>query len=230
MSKRLSFENKNFLRIFLLLFWVSALTIFGYLLYSRGVGFFDIQKIAFTHWYLAIGIFMAVHFFRPLLFVPDSILLVTGSAVFGPFYGWILGYLGEIFAALSAFWTARMFGRKVVEHTHQKFIHNLDKVLTKHGLLALITLRILPFVYFDLVSSAAGLSGMKFRTYIWANAIGLIPALTVFVFIGASITDPELLTPALIAVGLLGVAIVVIRMFKPDIFELGTHHYKKHTR
>jgi uncharacterized membrane protein YdjX (TVP38/TMEM64 family) len=55
---------------------------------------------------------------------------------------------------------------------------------SKYGFKVVLTARLLPFISFDFISYAAGLSTMKVRSFILATGIGMLPATIVYTVFG----------------------------------------------
>jgi uncharacterized membrane protein YdjX (TVP38/TMEM64 family) len=54
----------------------------------------------------------------------------------------------------------------------------------KYGKWAVLIARLLPFVSFDIVSYAAGLTAMGWWEFIWATGLGQLPATLVYSYVG----------------------------------------------
>ena len=90
--------------------------------------------------------------------------------------------------AALCFYIARILGRDVVEKlTGKKALAATDEFFTRFGKHTIIVCRLLPFVSFDLVSYAAGLTSMRFWGFFWATGIGQLPATIVYSYFGGSL-------------------------------------------
>ena len=81
---------------------------------------------------------------------------------------------------LPAFY--RQFLKKILKH-HKGFEY-IDRISSKYGFRVILTARLLPFISFDFISYAAGLSTIKVRSFILATGIGMLPATIVFTIFG----------------------------------------------
>jgi uncharacterized membrane protein YdjX (TVP38/TMEM64 family) len=52
-------------------------------------------------------------------------------------------------------------------------------------------LRLIPLVSFDAISYAAGLSSIRFRAFLLATALGMMPGTFAFVYVGGSGSGPR---------------------------------------
>jgi len=119
------------------------------------------------------------------------------AVLFGPFIGWIYTYIGENLSATVAFFAARYFGRNFVKENENAFIQKYDKKLKTNGFETVLILRLIPLFPFDFVNYASGLSSIKYRHYIFATLLGVIPGLTAYIFLGGSLTNPYLIIPTI---------------------------------
>ena len=140
--------------------------------------------------------FIVIYTIRPLIFFPTSILTPLAAVLFGPMSGWIYTYIGENFSAALAFWTARYFGGGASDKFNA--LKRFDDKVNETPLIATLFLRMVPVFPFDFVNYGLGLSKMKFRWYLTGTMIGVIPGLTAYIFLGASLMDLRFLIPTII--------------------------------
>lgn len=62
-----------------------------------------------------------------------------------------------------------------------------DKFFDKYGKYAILIARLLPFISFDAISYAAGLTEMSFWAFFWATGVGQLPATIVYSILGQNI-------------------------------------------
>ena len=80
---------------------------------------------------------------------------------------------------------ARFYGRSVVEKfTTRSALREVDVFFERYGKWAVLIARLLPFVSFDVVSYAAGLTSMGFWEFFWATGLGQLPATLVYSYVG----------------------------------------------
>jgi uncharacterized membrane protein YdjX (TVP38/TMEM64 family) len=73
--------------------------------------------------------------------------------------------------------------------------------LTRHGFLAVLYLRLVPVLPFNVLNYAVGVSGVRRWEYVVATALGIVPGAFAPSALGASLDDPTS-TQFLVAVGL----------------------------
>lgn len=87
------------------------------------------------------------------------------------------------------FYIARFLGRDVVERICTKgALASIEEFFEKHGKKCILIARLLPFISFDVVSYAAGLTAMDFWGFFIATGIGQLPACIVYSYVGGMLT------------------------------------------
>lgn len=120
---------------------------------------------------------------------PAFIVTFANAAIFGWFWGAVLSWTSAMAGAAICFAIARIYGRDiVVKFTGNKILKSIDTFFEKYGTNAILVARFLPFVPFDPVSYAAGLTPLKFRSFFIATGIGQLPATIVYSYVGSTIT------------------------------------------
>ena len=105
-------------------------------------------------------------------------------------------------------------------------LKTIDKFFEKFGAHAILICRLLPFVSFDYVSYAAGLTGMSFWKFLIATGIGQLPATIVYSYVGGTLTGgaQALMMGLLIGFSAAILAFIVYQVFKSknaDLMEEG---------
>ncbi len=129
---------------------------------------------------------------------------MAAGAGYGQFWGTVYVLVGAELGALIAFGIARALGR---EPLRRWFGDRVDAGLlgSQNALTATVFLsRLMPFVSFDLISYAAGLSCLRFWRFALATLAGIIPASFLLAHLGttAADCDMEAATWAVLAIGL----------------------------
>lgn len=115
--------------------------------------------------------------------------------------------------AAICYYISRVLGRDIVEKlTSKAGLESVDRFFEKHGRNSILIARLLPFMSFDLVSYAAGLTSMTFIPFFVATGIGQLPATIVYSYVGGMLTGgAQLLVTGLLILFALSVFIVLIR-------------------
>ncbi|WP_461204843.1 TVP38/TMEM64 family protein [Clostridium sp. DL1XJH146] len=117
--------------------------------------------------------------------LPAFIITFANAGLFGWVYGAILSWTSSMVGAILCFYIARLLGRDVVEKLTSKFaLEHIDDFFDKYGKYAIVIARLLPFISFDIVSYAAGLTSMGIWSFILATGLGQLPATIIYSYVG----------------------------------------------
>src|SRR5699024_11609593 len=101
--------------------------------------------------------------------------------------------------------------------TSKARIVQIDTFFEKYGRNTILICRLLPFVSFDIVSYAAGLTSMSFKSFFIATGIGQLPATLVYSYVGGMLTGgAQMFVTALMILFALSALIVMIRKIYMD--------------
>lgn len=123
--------------------------------------------------------------------IPAFLITFSNAIIWGWWKGAILSWTSAMVGAGLCFIIARIYGRGVVERFASK--NDLDKVevfFEKYGRNAILIARLLPFVPFDPISYAAGLTAMSFAGFFIATGLGQLPATIVYSYAAATSSNP----------------------------------------
>lgn len=117
--------------------------------------------------------------------LPAFLITFANAAVFGWIGGAILSWSSAMAGAALCFGIARLYGRTAVEKlTGKSALASVDDFFEKYGTKSIIIARLLPFMPFDIVSYAGGLTSMSFRSFFIATGIGQLPATLIYSYAG----------------------------------------------
>ena len=85
-----------------------------------------------------------------------------------------------------AFVIARGLGRDAVEARLGGRLRELDANLARRGFSYMFLLRLLPIMPFNWVSYGAGVTGITFRSYVAATALGIAPLVALYAVFGSA--------------------------------------------
>ncbi len=145
--------------------------------------------------------------------LPAFLITFANASLFGWWQGAILSWSSAMVGAAVCFFIARILGRDVVEKlTSKAGLKQIDEFFEKHGRQSILIARLLPFVSFDAVSSAAGLTSMSFWSFFLATGLGQTPATIVYSYVGGMLTGgAKLVVTALLIIFALSILVVLIK-------------------
>lgn len=121
--------------------------------------------------------------------LPAFLITFANANLFGWWQGAILSWSSAMVGAAICFYIARILGRDVaIKLTSRKGLQQVDEFFLKYGKQSILIARLLPFMSFDIVSYAAGLTGMSFWGFFIATGLGQLPATIVYSYVGGMLT------------------------------------------
>jgi uncharacterized membrane protein YdjX (TVP38/TMEM64 family) len=135
---------------------------------------------------LVIGLMVLAIVFNPL---PSAPIALAAGAVYGHVVGTIYIVTGAGVGAIIAFAIARFAGHELA----RKFLGNnlsLGRLGSQNALTTIVFVsRLIPFMSFDLVSYAAGLTAIKLWRFALATLLGLMPVSFILAHMGSEIVE-----------------------------------------
>ncbi|HSK31522.1 MAG TPA: TVP38/TMEM64 family protein, partial [Candidatus Limnocylindria bacterium] len=126
-----------------------------------------------------------------VFFIPGSALTIASGTLFGLTTGFIVVLIGANLGALCSFLLARSLLREKVASWaagNPKF-RSLDQAIGKQGFKMVLLTRLSPVFPFVLLNYFLGLTAVRTGAYVLANALGMLPGMFLFVYIGAAARD-----------------------------------------
>ena len=145
--------------------------------------------------------------------LPAFLITFANAAIFGWWQGAILSWTSSMVGAALCFYISKILGRDVAEKLTSKLaLSSVDSFFERYGKHTILICRLLPFVSFDIVSYAAGLTSMGFLSFFIATGIGQLPATIVYSYVGGMLTGgAKMLVTALLILFALSILIVLIK-------------------
>ena len=135
--------------------------------------------------------FIATYIVAAVLVVPGSVLTLGAGFVFGLPLGIVLVSVGSVLGAAAAFLVGRFFARDWVADRVARLprFRALDSATRHEGFVIVFLARLSPLFPFNLLNYGLGLTGVRFRDYFFATWIGMLPATTLYVYVGTLAKD-----------------------------------------
>lgn len=150
--------------------------------------------------------------------LPAFLITFANASLFGWWKGAILSWTSAMAGAALCFFIAKILGRDIAEKlTSKAGLAQIDTFFEKYGKNTILICRLLPFVSFDIVSYAAGLTSMSFGSFMIATGIGQLPATIVYSYVGGMLTGgAKLLVSGLMILFALSILVMMIRKIYMD--------------
>lgn len=132
--------------------------------------------------------------------LPSAPIALAAGAAYGHTFGTLLVVLGAEIGALAAFLLARGLGRPFIERHIDQTIG--ARLIGSQNMLAFLVFasRLLPFLSFDLISYAAGLSKLHLWRFALATLAGIVPASFLLAHFGSVAMNGDMRTATWTAV------------------------------
>lgn len=121
--------------------------------------------------------------------LPAFLITFANAALFGWKVGALLSWSSAMAGAALCFYISRVLGRDIAtKFAPKSALESIDIFFDKYGNYAILVCRLLPFISFDIVSYAAGLTSMGFLSFFVATGVGQLPATIVYSYVGGMLT------------------------------------------
>jgi phospholipase D1/2 len=148
-----------------------------------------------------------------LLVVPVTAMIAAVMLVFGPWLGIAYAFGGSLLGAAVTYGLGRLAGRNAVRRIAGARLDRLSQALGRRGILAIVTVRILPVAPFTVINLVAGTTHIRLRDFLLGTVLGLAPGIiAAALFIDrilAALRDPGAGSFAILGIV---VALVVVAM------------------
>jgi uncharacterized membrane protein YdjX (TVP38/TMEM64 family) len=159
---------------------------------------------------LGVLLFIVVYAVACVLIMPVTLLSLAAGATYGLSSGFIYVTIGANLGAAAAFLLGRYFVRKTVQEKLDKYprFSALDRAIAERGWQIVLLCRLSPVFPFNMLNYFFGLSQVRFKHYVIATLVGMLPSSFLFLYIGSlagdiNRADSDVVTFSLRILGLL---------------------------
>ena len=123
--------------------------------------------------------------------IPSAPIALVSGALYGHTWGTIYVIIGSTTGAIIAFLIARLLGYDVLQSWFKGSFSK--KIVGSQNFLMSVVFfsRLLPFISFDFISYAAGLTALSFWRFIVATIAGIIPASFLLAHFGGELSSAD---------------------------------------
>ncbi|MBI4776152.1 MAG: TVP38/TMEM64 family protein [Deltaproteobacteria bacterium] len=122
------------------------------------------------------------------LFLPGTLLTAMGAAVFGPYWGFLIVWIGAMIGTGLAFLIGRYLGRDFAASLIGDRLKRFDNAIERNGFATVLYLRLIYFP-FTPMNFGMGLTKVRFWDYISGTALGIMVGTFIFTFFVGTIRD-----------------------------------------
>jgi len=136
-------------------------------------------------------IFMFFVVLATVLFLPGSVAMMIGGYLFGFMPGFLFVALALPCGAQAAFefgrWVARPWVRRKVANNRR--MQAIEAALREQAFVIIVLTRLSLIIPFNLLNYAYGATSVKATTHWMATAVGMLPAIALYVYLGTLARD-----------------------------------------
>lgn len=158
--------------------------------------------------------------------IPGGTVGLVGGALFGTFWGFVISIAGTLVGSAIVFLLAKRFGRPfVLKFVSSPLIAKYENIEESKLNVVLFAIFLFPLFPDDILCFIAGLSTMKFKTFMIIAIIGRSPSVFINNMVGAGIMKDN---PTQFVVGTILYALLVLILYlNRKRLEKLMHHNKK---
>ena len=148
--------------------------------------------------------------------IPSAPVAVAAGAAYGHTWGTLYVLLGAEIGALAAFGVARLLGREVVQRWFGNRL-SVGLLGSQTALMGIVFVsRLLPFISFDIVSYAAGLTALSFWRFAIAALGGIVPASFLLAHFGSEMatSESDRIMASILALGVITLIPVAVKLIR----------------
>jgi uncharacterized membrane protein YdjX (TVP38/TMEM64 family) len=155
-----------------------------------------------------------------LLLVPVTLMVLATAFAFGPLTGSAYSLAGSLMAAVVTYSLGNILGRDTVRRLAGSRLDRINRRLADHGLVTMLTVRLLPIAPYTVVNIVAGASHIRLRDFVLGTILGMAPGILAITFfehqLEQAIREPGAKSFALLAV-LVGVIVIFALVVKKRV-------------
>lgn len=139
----------------------------------------------------ALVCFIIIFALKPIVVViPSAMMSIASGILFGPVKGFIVNMLGFFISGTLAFVLSRLLDKNIIDKILRGKAVTLNNNMEKNGFKILLFLRLPPVLPYDPLSYACGLTKIKYKSFITASLLGVVPETICYSYMGQNIFNP----------------------------------------
>ncbi len=122
--------------------------------------------------------------------IPSGPIAVAAGAMYGTLWGGAFVVMGAMLGSCAAFGAARYLGFDAVRKSTNPILKFIAAPRSQISLMLIVfASRLVPFISFDAVSYAAGITCLSFGRFVMATFLGVMPVCFALAAMGAGMSD-----------------------------------------
>ncbi len=146
---------------------------------------------AYVHPIVGPMAYVAAVIVATVLFVPGSGSIMIGGFLFGLVPGFLFAIIGIAVGAQSAFLAGRKVARRWIEQKVRanRRLEAIERGLQEEAFVIVVLTRLSLIIPFNVLNYAYGITSVRAGTHLFATTIGMLPAVTLYVYLGTLARD-----------------------------------------
>jgi uncharacterized membrane protein YdjX (TVP38/TMEM64 family) len=155
--------------------------------------------------------------------IPYKIIIGLLGFMYGPLIGALISLVGAWLASMTVYLGVRYYFQKQGRNyiSRSRWLEKLTQIFERNPFIALLFLRIIPFIPQTVVNVYAAATSVRFLTYASASVLGKLPGMLVYAFIGRNLLSDR--NSLLMAVGVyalfLGFIYAIYRLWIKELMK-----------
>lgn len=166
-----------------------------------------IQQVVESFGVLGVLVYILINCIRPLLFIPTSVMYISGGIIYGTFKGSVYTLIGLVGGSSIPFFLARKFNILFKKILGNKYLDKINEMSDNNNIIrSLFTIRVTPALPFDIISYVAGISNISYEEFLIGTLLGAFPKIVLYSLLGDQIDNMFSIETSITFVILLGLA------------------------
>ena len=140
---------------------------------------------------------------------PVMILIIATAYAFDPWMATVYSLSGSILSAIFLYAIGRQLGRKNVVRFAGKRLNRMNRLISRHGVLAVAAVRMIPVAPYSLVNLAAGAVHVPFRDFVLGTFLGMSPGVVGITFFESQL-EQMIRNPSAVTFAVLSGAVLIM--------------------
>lgn len=184
----------------------------------------SIDSAALETWITQFGpwapvVFFCAYVLATLLFLPGLLFTLASGALFGPYLGTLIALVGATVGATAAFLVARYVLADWIQSRTPARVQRVIDGVEDEGWRFVAMTRLIPFIPFNALNYALGLTRIRLVSYVLASFVFMAPGAAAYAYLGhagrsLATGDGDLVQNALLGLAVLGLIGFMPRLIK----------------
>ena len=135
--------------------------------------------------------------------LPSAPIAMAAGAIYGHIEGTFYIFSGALLGAFIAFSIGRILGFRAAQTWLETHFPDYSSSDQQQLMWLVMASRLIPFISFDLVSYAAGITALSYQRFLLATAIGILPASFLLAYFGEAASEQSFMINLIIILALL---------------------------